>query len=258
MGVIVTADGSRTLSSSTFGETYGSRHGALTEALHVFLDGSGVRRRLEAGHPTSVLEIGFGTGLNFLVTSAAAEEHGMQVRYRAIERDPLDAATLREVYTDTTLPARLVGDLVDWVGRLGAPLAMGTYTGDIGSRGAVALELVIGEAREALSRETRAHEVRSRETQGHDGSCRSVPALPAFDAIYLDAFSPKANPELWTPEFLAGLAARLHPGGTLVTFSVSGAVRRALTAAGLTVGKVPGPPRGKPEMLAARRPDAER
>src|SRR5690606_27742359 len=133
MGVIVTADGSRTLSSSTFGETYGSRHGALTEALHVFLDGSGVRRRLEAGHPTSVLEIGFGTGLNFLVTAAAAEEHGVQLRYRAIERDPLDATTLREVYTDTALPARLVGDLIAWVGGLGAPLAQGTYTRDIGT-----------------------------------------------------------------------------------------------------------------------------
>jgi tRNA U34 5-methylaminomethyl-2-thiouridine-forming methyltransferase MnmC len=243
MGVIVTADGSKTVSSASFGETYGSRHGALTEARHVFLEASGVRGRLAAGHATSVLEVGFGTGLNFLVSAAAADGHAAPLLYRAIERYPLDAATLAAVHTGTTLPVQLVDDLLDWVSTLGTPLAEGTYTHELGTRGAVALELVIGEAGAVLT-----HEGRERSGVGHQ----------AFDAIYLDAFSPKANPELWTPEFLSLLAGRLLPGGTLVTFSVSGSVRRALTAAGLTVGKLPGPPGGKREMLAARRAAAER
>jgi tRNA U34 5-methylaminomethyl-2-thiouridine-forming methyltransferase MnmC len=239
MRVIVTADGSKTLLGTAFDEAYGSRHGALTEALHVFLDGSGVRSRLAAGRPTSVLEVGFGTGLNFLVSAATACDHGVHLRYTALERDLPDATTLRDVYVGTTLPAPLVDDVIAWVDRLGAPPADGTYTLDLAPRGPVALELVIGDARAISER---------------DAPARLRVTPPPFDAIYLDAFSPKTNPELWTQGFLTALADRLAPGGTLVTFSVSGAVRRALLTAGLEVVKLPGPPGGKREMLAARRP----
>jgi len=242
MNVIVTADGSKTLASSVFGETYGSRHGALSEALHVFLRGSGVESRLADKRPTRVLEVGFGTGLNFLVSAAAAAEHGAELHYTALEREAVDAATLREVYEGSSLPARLVAELIDWVDDLGASVADGVHRLTLGARKAVVLQLVIGDAPAAVA---------------GGAVFRADTAKRAYDAIYLDAFSPKANPALWKPAFLARLAAGLAPGGTLVTFSVSGAVRRALAAAGLTVGKVPGPPGGKPEMLVASRSPLE-
>lgn len=242
MDVIVTADGSKTLASTEFGETYGSRHGALSEARHVFLRGSGVESRLAGKQTTRVLEVGFGTGLNFLVSAAVAAEHGAELRYTALERKPIAAATLRQVYGDSQLPAQLLAELIDWIGDLGTPLRAGTYSLTLGAHRGVVLELVIGEALEALA---------------GGGLDHSSEGRHAYDAIYLDAFSPKANPELWTPAFLTGLAAGLAPGGTLVTFSVSGAVRRSLAAAGLTVSKLPGPPGGKPEMLAARRSPLE-
>ena len=75
--------------------------------------------------------------------------------------------------------------------------------------------------------------------------------------IYHDAFSPASQPELWTPAFLTGLAGALGPGGCLVSYSVNGAVRRALGALGLRVEKLPGPPGGKREMLRAHRAPAE-
>ena len=79
-------------------------------------------------------------------------------------------------------------------------------------------------------------------------------AFGPFDAIYLDPFSPDVDPEAWRPEILSALVATLAPGGALATYSVQGAVRRALAATGLDVAKRPGPPGGKREVLLARKP----
>ena len=77
-------------------------------------------------------------------------------------------------------------------------------------------------------------------------------ALPdvRHDAVYLDAFSPDVNPELWTSAFLARLYTVTKPGGRLATYSAKGQVRRDLEAVGFAVEKRPGPP-GKREMLVA-------
>jgi len=96
---LVTADGSRTLRSSAHGQTFKSRLGALTESRSVFLEGSGVAARLAGGEPTRLLEIGFGTGLNFLVTAEAARVAGTKLHYVAVEVDLLPAATLRKSIT---------------------------------------------------------------------------------------------------------------------------------------------------------------
>ena len=87
----------------------------------------------------------------------------------------------------------------------------------------------------------------------HVGDASALPlARAAFEAVYLDAFSPPVNPECWTPAFLAALHATLRPGGTLVSYCVRGEVRRALEAAGFAVERLPGPP-GKRHTLRARR-----
>lgn len=239
----MTSDGSLTLDSERYAESYRSRRGALTEARHVFLEASGVGRLLRSGLPVSVLEVGFGTGLNFLVTasvlapsSSSEREDVGALRYTALENDLLPTEVLAALAYDRLLaPSNLPEALLTWLRSLGEHVATGVHrlslraSGDEG-RPNVTLELVIGDALDYL------------------------PAEAAFDAIYLDPFSPKVNPALWSSEFLGRLAGALAPRGRLVTYSVSGEVRRSLAAAGLAVRKVAGPPGGKREMLVAAGP----
>lgn len=233
--MVTTDDGSLTLFSHAYAQTYRSSKGALSEARAVFLVGSGVADALAAGRCCSVLEIGFGTGLNFLVTAVAAGNGAAprpELRYLAVERELPAGSLLASLdYPSLLAPSPLPEELLTWLRTLEASPEGSRHTFSPSCHPSVALELVLGEATTLdLGRER-------------------------FDAIYLDAFSPKSNPEAWSPDFLGRLAARLAPGGRLVSFTVSGAVRRALAAHGLVVSKVAGPPGGKAEVLVARAPD---
>ena len=225
MEVRVTDDGSRTLLSPRYHETYHSHHGAATEARHVFLEGSGVARRLAEGRPTTVLEVGFGAGLNALVTLAEADRWGTPLRFVTLESDLLPVAVLRELDYRSLLPRPEVADaLYAWLDGL-PPGVRAHATSLAGSR----IELLLVEARHA--------------------------ALPvSAHAVYHDAFSPDVNPELWDAAFLGRLCGALEPGGRLVSYTVKGTVRRSLAALGFEVAKKPGPPGGKREMLVARKP----
>ncbi|HEX7038546.1 MAG TPA: tRNA (5-methylaminomethyl-2-thiouridine)(34)-methyltransferase MnmD [Trueperaceae bacterium] len=230
VGPLTTLDGSLTLASERYGETYRSRRGALTEARHVFLGASGVAKLLLERGRAAVLEVGFGTGLNFLVTACAAARAGAALRYVSVERDPLPAAVVTELrYGELLAPCAVPASLNAWLAGLGGRPSAGSHGF---SAGRVELELVVGDAAEV------------------------APSLPtgAFDAVYLDPFSPRANPEAWEEELLALLVRALRPGGRLVSYSVSGEVRRRLAAAGAFVSKAPGPPGGKRESLVAERP----
>ena len=222
-----TADGFDTLYSPRYGQTYHSKHGALIEARHVFLEGSGVAERLAQRLPTWVLEVGFGTGLNFLLTAHRATSTGTPLQYVALEKAVLPADVLARLNHGPQLGAT---DLCDALlaGRRALPNVVppGRYPLAFAETGS--LDLVVGDATEV-----------------------ELPNL-AYDAVYLDAFSPDVNPELWTPAFLARLYAVMREGGTLATYSARGVVRRSLEAAGFRTGKRSGPP-GKREMLVAVR-----
>jgi tRNA U34 5-methylaminomethyl-2-thiouridine-forming methyltransferase MnmC len=262
--VVVTADGSRTLRSGAHGQTYKSRLGALTESRSVFLEGSGVAARLAGGEPTCLLEIGFGTGLNFLVTVEAARVAGTKLHYVAVESDLLPAATLRALaYHEALAPSPFPAAFVEWRAGLedeeatsepGPASTLRRYRWDVGP---ITLDLVIGNVLDDRTWES----LPAIAAQGHDaGFGAGVGAFGdagfdgGLDAIYHDAFSPSVASELWSPVFLARLASVLAPGGRLVSYSVAGAVRRALAEAGLEVRKAPGPPGGKAEVLVATRP----
>lgn len=226
--VLATADGSLTLQSERYGESYHSRHGALTEARHVFLEGSGVAARLARSEPTEVLEVGFGAGLNAVVTADAAAATGAPLRYLALERELLAAATLRALgYRRLLRHPELADAVVAWRGAL-PPRPPAALRLELGC---VTLELLLGDA-------------------------RTAPLPSGVHAVYHDAFSPVANPELWQAPFLARLFRALAPGGALVSYTVQGAVRRRLAALGFVVTKVAGPPGGKREVLVARKPPA--
>ena len=218
----LTADGSTTLYSERYGESFHSHKGALTESKHVFLQGTGVVERLKRpGRPVNLLEVGFGTGLNFFLTADVALRHQSELHYTALERDLLSAEDFASLEYEIYLERPdLFETFLEW--RQAEPVHLFEFAG-------VRLELLLGEATEQ--------------------------PLPKnhFHAVYQDAFSPQKNPELWSDAFLDKLRTSLAADGVLATYCVKGAVRRRMRALGFEVEKKPGPPGGKREMLVARR-----
>lgn len=228
MRLTYTADGSCTLYSEAYRQTFHSDKGALSEARHVFVQGAAVDERLRRG-AVSLLEVGFGTGLNFFVTADVALSCGGNLRYTALEQALLPVATLTSLgYPAHLKHPELAYRYFEFRETLPHTPAPGRYQAVLGD--GITLALIIGDAAEQ----------------------RLDPA--SFDAIYQDAFSPDANPELWSEAFLAKLACALKPGGVLTSYSVKGEVRRRLARLGLSVSKRSGPPGGKREMLHAQKP----
>ena len=221
-----TADGSKTLFSPRYKQTLHSHKGAVTESKHVFLGESGCLERLEQGQDANVLEVGFGTGLNFFLTADAALRCKANLQYLALEQDLLDAQTIRTLSYQTYVSSELIAAYLSFREGLPRKAPHGLYTFELEN---VRLELLIGEATE-----------------------QSLPKNQ-FEVIYQDAFSPDANPELWTDAFFSKLYASLKPGGVLSTYSVKGEVRRRLQTVGFNVEKRAGPVGGKREMLLAWR-----
>jgi tRNA U34 5-methylaminomethyl-2-thiouridine-forming methyltransferase MnmC len=218
-----TDDGSWTFVSPRYGETYRSRHGARSESLHVFVEGSGVARALAEGRSVRVLEVGLGTGLTLALTASEALRHGAPLHYLALEHDPLPVAAIASLGLAEIADAAFVAELLAWWPCL-------TSGGAVPLRHrSVTVEAILGDA-------------------------TVVPLPRNLDALFLDGFSAAVNPELWTPEALRRFALALAPGGTLVSYSVRGAVRRALAAAGLEVERREGPAGGKRHALRAVRP----
>lgn len=231
--VVATGDGSLTVHSPRFGQGFRSRAGAHAEARHVFVDGSGVGPRLRRGATAAVLEVGLGAGTNLGLTVAAAWSSGATLRYVAIEREPLPPDAWRALDLPSWLPGPFAST---WLAALEGWTAAPTARFGVAVQ-TVRVDVVVAEV-------------------GAFAAAGGLGALGAFDAVYLDPFSPDVDPDAWRPTTLTALAAALAPGGALVTYSVQGAVRRALAATGLVVEKRPGPPGGKREVLRARKPPA--
>ncbi|MGN6545985.1 MAG: tRNA (5-methylaminomethyl-2-thiouridine)(34)-methyltransferase MnmD [Aureliella sp.] len=255
---MLTDDGSYTLRDVQLGETYHSGCGALAECLHVYLRNSGVEALLErrneehrsgaiAAAPVRVLEFGFGTGMACLLTMAAARAHDCPLEYVSLEHALLPIEVLSQLRIGEAvnlaiargqLPAgyavasELERDWLAFRASLPGQPAKGELLWNAGQGSAV--RLVIGDA------------------EAYAAAAGERSAQP-FDALYFDAFSPATNPTLWTEHLFAKLTGLLDPEGLLVSYCVSGAVRRGLEAAGFDVERRPGPPGGKREVLVARR-----
>jgi len=257
-------------------------HGAHRESLHVYLEASGVARRLGAGERVRVLEIGFGLALNYLVTAdraLIARRNGTDAAldYHAVEHELQGAATLAALGHGAHLrhPGPLEA-LIEALARHARPdpdrpdptRPDATRPGAGGSsapRSGIDARSAAAPADDARPPprlgDDRVAELDGGPSDGcgavglslHLGDANGFRYAPeAFDAVYLDAFSPPVNPECWTPAFLAALHATLRPGGTLVSYCVRGEVRRALRAAGFGVERRPGPPGKRQTLLATR------
>jgi tRNA U34 5-methylaminomethyl-2-thiouridine-forming methyltransferase MnmC len=218
---IRTIDGSNTIFSNRYGETYHSKFGAVTESRHIFLEASGVVNRLTSRQKTRVLEVGFGLGLNFFLTADCALSSSASLEYHAFEHDLPSVDTLQSVgYASLLQHPQCIAQLLE-------QLASG-----------------VGKHQKLqLSDRVTLH-------LHHYDVCLATLPAEYFHAIYLDPFSPDTNPECWSEVFIKTLALALHQEGGLATYSAKGMVRRAMMAAGLQVQKLPGPP-GKREFLLA-------
>ena len=218
-----TDDGTDTLYSHVYQQTYHSTYGARLESDHVFLKGTGADRRLQACQPTCILEVGFGTGLNFFLTAHLSQLYRSPLQFVSLEKNLLPASLLSQL-NHQDLNTSIYPAFISWYGCLPEPETETRLVWTYGNH--VRLELLVG-----------------------DATGIEIPAL-GYHAVYHDPFSPDANPELWTADFFARLFACLQPNGKLATYSVKGKVRRALQAVGFEVHKRPGPP-GKREVLVA-------
>lgn len=225
-----TDDNSNTLFSEQYNQTYHSRFGAAAESKYVFLRGAGVYDRLLRRQPTNVLEIGFGLGLNFLLSADYAAAQGVDFRYTGIEHAPITEDLFRQLNYGQLLDNPELAERLASVFAQSRVRDKSHFTVEQHFPTATHLSLVLAEA-----------------------SKLSLPQLaPArqYDAIYLDAFSPDCNPECWTLPFFEQLREVLSASGRLATYCVKGEVRRNLRSAGFCVHKYAGPP-GKREVLWA-------
>lgn len=214
----ITEDGSHTIQIPEMGVTYHSSHGAIAESMHVYID-AGLNHLIATQKRTSlkILEMGFGTGLNALLSMQWSIQNSVPIQYTAIESDPLNPIE----YT-----ALNYGNFLQMSHEL----------------------LALHEAAWNLS--VRMHDLFSLEKQRVD--LRDFESTDKFDCVFFDAFSPVEQPELWTTEIFQKLYNLLEPGGILVTYCSKSLVRRAMQEAGFQVAKIPGP-RGKREMVRAIR-----
>ncbi|MFT6210269.1 MAG: tRNA U34 5-methylaminomethyl-2-thiouridine-forming methyltransferase MnmC [Bacteroidia bacterium] len=217
--IVSTKDGSQTILNTELGSTYHSRHGALTESQHVFID-KGLRKQIEDGVTNiTLLEMGFGTGLNALLTAIESKKLNIRINYHALELFPVP----EEVWKEYELPEELSGnrDLYD------------------------AIQLAEWDKEVIINPNFSV-------TKDNISLLDFRPSVK-FDLIYYDAFEPETQLELWTQEVFGKLFSWSNPSGVLTTYCCKGYVRRNMIGAGFEVEKVPGPP-GKREMIVAQRP----
>lgn len=213
-----TEDGSATLYVPELNEHYHSVKGARTESRHIFIE-MGLKAST-VGSP-HVLEIGFGTGLNALLTLEAAEEERRHVHYTTIELYPLAWEEVDALkYSDHPLFKVLHQSPWEVDVEITPHFTLRKVRTDVGTIGGDRL--------------------------------LSINRSP-FDVVYFDAFAPEKQPELWKEEVFRGIHAAMSAGGILTTYCAKGVVRRMLQAIGFRVERLPGPPGGKREILRGRK-----
>src|SRR6185437_7762702 len=204
--------------SPLYDDIYHSAVGGLEQARYVFLRGNALPERWQHRRIFTVLETGFGLGINFLVTWAewrADPSRCERLHFVSTEKHPFTVADLRSVYA-ATLSDPTIAALAETLASAWPMLVPGTHRLEF-EGGRVVLTLVLADA---------------------------VDSLPALrlraDAFYLDGFAPARNPELWTPAIFKALARLAGEGATFATYSSAGDIKRALTQCGFEYRKVDG------------------
>jgi tRNA U34 5-methylaminomethyl-2-thiouridine-forming methyltransferase MnmC len=212
-----TQDGSHSIFSEKYGVSYHSKYGAIQETQHVFIN-AGLRLKAVEQSDISILEIGFGTGLNAFMTYFESEKRGLTIDYTGVEAYPIS----QEVASNLNYATQIQE-----------------------SEGQLILNKIHGTAWEkciALNAHFKLTKVKKmfQELAYHN----------QFDIIYFDAFASTSQPELWEIPLLNAMYKALKTNGILVTYCAKGQFKRDLKTVGFTVEAIPGPP-GKREMTRA-------
>jgi len=216
--IVKTTDGSNTIFNAEVGEHYHSTHGALQESMHVFVN-SGLQYFLDNNpiQDVSVLEVGFGTGLNFLLSAEFCTGNNINLDYTGIEAYPLDLDIINQTGYDKYVSSAIWQEFIDsYKGFFLSPIQLNTYC---------KLQIANCKLLEFKSEKQ-------------------------YDIIYFDAFASARQPEMWDEAAIAHTIQFLKPGGVFVTYAITGNLKRSLKALGCRVEKAPGAP-GKREMLRA-------
>ena len=212
----ISKDGSSTLYRADLDEHYHSFHGAIQESMHVFIEAG--LRNVTSKSVLNVLEVGFGTGLNALLTLINRPE--CVIRYHALEKFPV---------------ARDLAAAINYPQVLGGEEVLRWFTALHNSAWEVEVEI---QNQFLLTK---------MEADLCDYSSKT-----SYDLVYFDAFAPDKQPELWANSIFKNIFGMMASGGILTTYSAKGSVRRSMQDAGFVVERIPGPP-GKREMMRAVR-----
>lgn len=210
--IILTADGSHTLFVPELDEHFHSVHGAVQESMHVFIQNGLLASNKEE---LCIFEVGFGTGLNALLTLANQGEK--RIRYFSIEKYPLTETEYKQLNFAQLLSEELASQFRHM------------HQSSWNEPNLIAPKFELTKLKADLT-------------------TFNIQALPGFDLIYFDAFAPNKQAEMWSEYLFQKLAEQTNSGGIFVTYCAQGEVRRKLIRSGFNMKRIPGPP-GKKEML---------
>ena len=219
--IITTADGSKTIQLIDLDEQYHSIHGALQESKHVYIN-QGLLHFYHLHNKKlkniSILEMGFGTGLNTIGTLVEAKNENLQINYVGVEAYPISKKEILELNYGEQFSFENSSQLFNSI-----------HSCSWEKTHAITPDFTLEKQQKLFS---------------------EITGQNAYHIIYFDAFGPRVQPELWTEDIFKKMYHALKEDGILVTYSAKGSVRRAMQNVGFNVERIPGPP-GKREMLRA-------
>ncbi len=218
--IIKTEDGSTSVYNENLMESYHSTFGAINESMHVFIEAG--LSKITNQDTINILEIGFGTGLNTLLTCIYSEEQCLKIKYFTIESDPIEKDIYEQMNFEECLRIKSSNNYFSNIHKASWDQTHNIHSKFRFSKLKKKLELY-------------------------------QPQNNYFHLIYFDAFSPEIQPEMWSISNFTKLFKSMLEDGILVTYCAKGQVRRDLEKVGFITERIPGP-KGKREMLRATKP----
>ncbi|PKP29687.1 MAG: SAM-dependent methyltransferase [Bacteroidetes bacterium HGW-Bacteroidetes-17] len=216
--LVVTGDGSSTLFLEELNEHYHSTFGAIQESRHIFIE-AGFKYQQKSSKQIKILEIGFGTGLNALLSLDESLKHEVQTDYCGIEPYPVKPEFVAALNYGNILKSGVLSTHFIQI-----------HDAAWNRKIKLAPNFIFAKMKDTIE---------NVELPEH-----------YFNLVYFDAFGPDVQSEIWTEKIFKKIYDSMEPGGVLVTYSVKGIVKRALKSSGFTLEKLPGPI-GKREFLRA-------
>lgn len=214
--IYITEDGSHSIHSGKFDVGYHSKHGAITETHHVFIDAA-LRFKAVVQKDIRILEIGFGTGLNAFVTLLETIKRNLNIHYTAIEAYPISMEQVATLNYAAQLDPNYQASFLD--------MHQSVWNAPVQIHEQFILDKRLMKFEE-------------------------IDFKNQFDIIYFDAFAPNAQPELWTEDIMQCMYDSLKENGILTTYCAKGIVKRTMKKVGFVIEALPGPPH-KREMTRA-------